>query len=154
MFYENKLRTRVSGLCFENNKILLVKHNLNGKAFYAPPGGAVEFGESMQEALQRELKEETTIDIISSKFQFITEHIRPPLHAIEIFYFIEEWQGKTSIGNDPESEKNTIIQDVGFYSTSHLKQIKSNELHHIFNNCDNLTDLLKLEGYIQPYIKL
>lgn len=150
LFYENKLRTRVSGLCFKNNKILLVKHVLKGKVFYAPPGGAVEFGETMEEALKREISEETNIEIMSSKFQFITEFIRAPLHAIEIFYYVESWKGLINIGTDPESEKNTIIQDVGFYSSDEINQLKSDELHHILRQSNNPFDLLKLSGFIQP----
>ena len=148
MFYENKLRTRVSGLCLKNNKLLLVKHNLNGSVFYAPPGGAVEFGELMLEALSREITEETNIEIIASKFQFITEYVKPPLHAIEIFFYVNSWKGVIKVGNDPESEKNTIIQDAKFYSWEEIKQLKSNELHHILQQSNNLEEVLKLSGFI------
>lgn len=147
-FYEDKLRTRVCGLCFENNKILLVKHNLNGKFFYAPPGGAVEFGESMESALKRELKEETNIDIVSAKFQFITEYVNPPLHAIEIFYFIESWNGIPSLGMDPESKEIPLIQDVNYFSTTDLKKINKSELHHILQKCIDPISLLSLSGFI------
>lgn len=152
-FYENNLRTRVCGLCFDNKKILLVKHNLNGKIFYAPPGGAVEFGESMEEALIRELKEETNIMVESPKFKFITEYINPPLHAIEIFYHIDKWHGKIKLGYDPESKNEQIIESVGFYSNKDLTQINRGELHHILLECDKSIDLLELSGFINPPTK-
>lgn len=153
-FYENKLRNRVCGLCFKNDSILLVKHNLNGKAFYAPPGGAIEFGESIAETLIRELKEETTIDVVAASFLFITEYINPPLHAIEHFYHIKSYKGTPTLGNDPETDQIEIIQGVSFYSAKDLKQIKRSELHHIFHICDNPKDILKLSGIIEAPKKL
>ncbi len=149
LFYENKQRTRVCGLCFKNESILLVKHNLNGKTFYAPPGGGVEFGELMEETLKRELNEETGINMVSAKFQFITEYVKPPLHAVEVFYHVESWKGTLSKGNDPESELE-IIQGAAYYTAEQLMRIKRSELHHIFHNCTNPIDLLKMLGYIQP----
>ncbi len=148
-FYEDKLRVRVCGLCFKENKILLVKHNLNGATFYAPPGGAVEFGETMEEALKRELFEETSIKANYLEFKFITEYVNPPLHAIEMFYFVKLWNGKATVGNDPESEEIRIIKDVNFYSVEDLKKINIDELHHVLHNCNNLRELLDLSGYIQ-----
>jgi len=150
LFYENKLRVRVSGLCFRENQLLLVKHNLKGATFYAPPGGAVEFGETMAEALKRELLEETNIMVKSANFRFITEYVNPPLHAIEQFYFCEDWQGEALIGYDPEAQKLPLIQDVSFYSGNDLKKIKNSELHHILHNCLNPKKLLDLSGYIEP----
>ena len=44
----------------DNNEILLVKHRHHG--VYTIPGGQVEIGENLMEALIREIKEETGID--------------------------------------------------------------------------------------------
>ena len=45
----------------DNNEILLVKHRHHG--VYTIPGGQVEIGENLIEALIREIKEETGIDV-------------------------------------------------------------------------------------------
>ena len=148
-FYEGKIRTRVCGLIIKDDKLLTVKHNLKGKPFYAPPGGNIEFGESMQDALIREVYEETFVKVKSCKFQFITQYIAPPLHAIEVFFQIIEWDGIAQAGRDPESELN-IIEEVNWFSISELKQLKKEELHHAFHNCNNLRDIFELSGYI-PY---
>lgn len=149
-FYENKLRTRVCGLCFNEEKLLLVKHNLKGKTFYAPPGGGVEFGETMEEALNREIKEETELKVILTEFKFITEYIKRPIHAIEVFYWVKTYKGVASTGSDPESETQEVIEDVNWYSIDDIKRIKKEELHHVLHNCNNLRDILALSGYI-PY---
>jgi ADP-ribose pyrophosphatase YjhB (NUDIX family) len=54
----------VSGAIFRDGKILLVRRaHSPGKGFYSFPGGRVEFGESLQSALHREVDEETGLRI-------------------------------------------------------------------------------------------
>jgi ADP-ribose pyrophosphatase YjhB (NUDIX family) len=57
----------VSGAIFRDGKVLLVRRARSpGKGFYSLPGGRVEHGESLHEALKREVDEETglRIDIV------------------------------------------------------------------------------------------
>jgi ADP-ribose pyrophosphatase YjhB (NUDIX family) len=54
----------VSGAIFRDGKILLVRRARSpGQGFYSLPGGRVEFGESLHEALHREVSEETGLKI-------------------------------------------------------------------------------------------
>ena len=54
----------VSGAIFRDDKILLVRRARSpGKGFYSLPGGRVEFGESLHQALAREVDEETGLKI-------------------------------------------------------------------------------------------
>ena len=54
----------VSAVIFRDGQILLVKRARSpGKGFYSLPGGRVEFGESLQTALHREVDEETGLRI-------------------------------------------------------------------------------------------
>jgi len=52
------------------NKLLLVKKNYDSFK-WTLPGGAVEKGENIEDALRREIKEETGLDVVSS-LKFIT----------------------------------------------------------------------------------
>jgi len=57
----------VSAVIFRDGKVLLVRRARSpGKGFYSLPGGRVEHGESLHEALAREVDEETglRIDIV------------------------------------------------------------------------------------------
>jgi 8-oxo-dGTP diphosphatase len=54
----------VSAAIFRDGKILLVRRARSpGRGFYSLPGGRVEFGESLQAALHREVDEETALKI-------------------------------------------------------------------------------------------
>ncbi|MCK5474347.1 MAG: NUDIX domain-containing protein [Candidatus Aenigmarchaeota archaeon] len=56
----------------EKNEIILIKSpKFNGK--YIVPGGHIEIGETMEEALKREIKEETNLDIKDIEFFMIQE---------------------------------------------------------------------------------
>jgi len=46
----------VKGLFFQNNRLLLLRKT--GQDFWDVPGGRIEFGEAIDAALQRELREE------------------------------------------------------------------------------------------------
>ena len=54
----------VSAAIFRGGKILLVRRARSpAKGFYSLPGGRVEFGETLHEALHREVDEETALKI-------------------------------------------------------------------------------------------
>jgi 8-oxo-dGTP diphosphatase len=54
----------VSAAIFRDDKILLVRRARSpGKGFYSLPGGRVEFGETLHDALHREVMEETALTI-------------------------------------------------------------------------------------------
>ena len=54
----------VSAAIFRDGKVLLVRRARSpAKGFYSLPGGRVEFGESLQQALAREVDEETGLGI-------------------------------------------------------------------------------------------
>lgn len=65
------------GLIIKDNKILLIKKNggpYDGKLDL--PGGTIEFNETIEEALIRELQEEVGIDVIDYKlFDVVTTNI-------------------------------------------------------------------------------
>jgi ADP-ribose pyrophosphatase YjhB (NUDIX family) len=54
----------VSAAIFRDGKVLLTRRARSpAKGFYSLPGGRVEFGESLHEALKREVDEETGLEI-------------------------------------------------------------------------------------------
>ena len=62
----------VRGICLKGKSILLAFHK--DEEYFFLPGGHVEYGESMTEALKRELKEELDSDAVPGKLIYIFEH--------------------------------------------------------------------------------
>ncbi|PWK29244.1 8-oxo-dGTP diphosphatase [Arcicella aurantiaca] len=121
--YGNHLRVRVCGICVQDGKILLINHsgmNESGE-FWSPPGGGLQFGETIEECLKREFLEETNTIISVGNFLKINEFVKPPLHAIELFYEVKIVSGDIQIGFDPEMEQQ-IIKEVKWLSFEEVLQ--------------------------------
>ena len=62
--YPDKPRVAVGAIVMRDDKVLLVKRSQQpDKGLWAVPGGRVELGETLQEAAEREVREETGITI-------------------------------------------------------------------------------------------
>lgn len=143
--YGDRVRTRVCGLCWQGDEILLVKHSgLNNAGFWAPPGGGLEFGETVQEALIREFLEETGLAIEVGRFLFACEVIKTPLHAIELFFQTSIKGGILKKGSDPEID---IIEEVRFAGMEFLKSLSAEQLHGIFTIASTREDFEQLNGF-------
>ncbi|MFZ2038696.1 MAG: NUDIX domain-containing protein [Minisyncoccia bacterium] len=60
---EGKILKGVHGFCFCGGKLVVVYSDKKG--YWTPPGGGIESGESYEEALIREIKEESNMRVIS-----------------------------------------------------------------------------------------
>lgn len=62
--YPNSPQVAVGAVVFRENRVLLVKRTQQpGKGFWAIPGGRLELGETLKEAAEREVREETGVII-------------------------------------------------------------------------------------------
>jgi 8-oxo-dGTP diphosphatase len=143
--YGNRLRVRVCGLCWESDKLLLVNHSLlSGNTLWSPPGGGLEYGETIEMAIRREFSEETGLDVGRPSFAFGCEFVKEPLHALELFFNVVIQGGRLKAGYDPELQ---LIQDVRFFSESELAALPADELHGIFRVARTPNELRKLTGF-------
>lgn len=139
--FGDKLRIRVCGLLLQEKKVLLVKHKNIGESsvFWAPPGGGLQFGETMEDCLKREFLEETNLQVDIGSFLGISEYLDPPLHAIEIFYEVKKTGGTLQLGHDPElSEDEQIIEKVGFISQKELDELPKLAKHQLLRKINVL----------------
>ena len=145
--YGNKVRVRACGICWQGGKLLMVNHSgITPTNFWAPPGGGVEFGQSIEEALKKEFLEETGIRVTAGEFLFGCEYIQQPIHSIELFYAINDVQGKLKTGSDPEIQ---IIKEVKFMSSAEILSFPKHELHGIFRFVERPGDLKNLRGFFR-----
>lgn len=113
--FSHKVRIRVCGVLIENDSILLVqlKSPVTNKLIWTPPGGGLEFGETMNECLKREFVEETGIDIEVKTLFHVNELIKQPYHAIEFYFTVKASGGSLKAGYDPElPDDRQMLQDV------------------------------------------
>src|SRR5688500_10579940 len=94
--FANKVRVRVCGICLQNNKVLVVIHFpiTTNKPVLSPPGGGVDFGESIKDCLVREFREETGFIVKPGRFLYLYEFIEKQMHAIEIFFEVSILDGE------------------------------------------------------------
>jgi 8-oxo-dGTP diphosphatase len=143
--YGNKVRVRACGLCWDNDGLLMVNHaGITPGDFWAPPGGGVEFGQTIEAALKKEFREETGLAIRPEKFLFGCEYIGAPIHSIEIFYNVAIESGQLKTGCDPEIQ---IIKEVRFMSFDEIRKISDPEVHGIFRLVGSVADLRNLRGF-------
>lgn len=124
--YMNRLRVRSSGLLVENNSLLLVEvlSPITNLWTWIPPGGGVEFGETLEEAAQREFLEETGLKVsVSSRIHF-DQIIEPPIHAIEFYFVVQKQGGVLMPGFDPElPDEDQILRNAGFFSKEEIQEM-------------------------------
>jgi 8-oxo-dGTP diphosphatase len=140
------LRVRVNALIVSDSRLLLVQvaSPATGKTFWMPPGGGVQFGEKLNDALVREVKEETGLVIEPHKPRYVTEYIRHPYHAVEFYYSCRVTGGELAMGTDPELEADRqIIRNIRWTKLSGLAET---ELYPAFLRRARAEDIMDATG--------
>ncbi len=150
--YGNRVRVRVCGICLEENRILLINHKGVGEkeSLWAPPGGGTNFGESAEETLIREYKEETGLDILVKEFLFVNEYLSLPLHSIELFFYVEIIGGKMAKGSDPEMKADRqIIQELRYWDFNQIAKEDPLYFHSVLRDRQSSDEILTMSGYFR-----
>ncbi len=102
-----KLNIRVAGIIIHNNKILT--HRDINKDHYCLPGGRIEIGETSEQAIKREIKEELGKDVEIIEYKSTIENFfefeNNKYHEIYFLYKIE-------FVNEEDKKINYTIHNV------------------------------------------
>jgi len=90
----------------KRGKILLMHRFKSGEEYYALPGGTMKRGETPEETLAREVKEETNLNIKIKKKLWEHEGIAEKKHIVQSYFLAESSKGKLKLGG-PELKKQT-----------------------------------------------
>jgi ADP-ribose pyrophosphatase YjhB (NUDIX family) len=80
-------RTRSQAIVVRQDRILMVKHTMDGRDFYCLPGGGVDPGETPEEAALRELLEEACVK--GHVVQRTTVRLKPDRESEVYSFWIE-----------------------------------------------------------------
>lgn len=125
-------RPSVYGVIIHESKILMLSNKSNGKLFF--PGGGINPAEKLSDALVREVREETGIEIEVGEFLYFKEQFfywDPGDVAYHMFNFFYVCQPKTFIllndnaVDDEEAEKPRWVDlDIVKNTTDNLETVK------------------------------
>lgn len=116
----DKFNVRVYGIIVHSGKILVSHERFKGKAFTKFPGGGVQLGEGVLDALIREFKEELNIEIIPSYLFHVTESLQVSSfyaedQVIAIYYIVTSDEVNlidTTKGKEEIEEKGEVFEWV------------------------------------------
>jgi 8-oxo-dGTP pyrophosphatase MutT (NUDIX family) len=98
--------TRYHGAIIQNHHILLIKHleHKTGRSYWIFPGGGIESGETEEEYVRREMKEETNLNV-----RVLSLLVDEPSYSGNVYqqsktYHCEPFEGKARPGFEPEPE--------------------------------------------------
>ncbi|NQZ75772.1 MAG: NUDIX hydrolase [Ekhidna sp.] len=149
--FEGKVRVRACGILKKENSILFAKHNGIGTGghLWSPPGGGVNFGDSIEQTIIKEFKEETNLKVEVGSFLFANEHIDDKHHAIELFFQVNIIEGDIKLGFDPELPPDQqILSDLRFLSKKQLSSFPSNTIHKAFQTSNEKGGNIHPRGFI------
>lgn len=119
MAEEKRPRIRVAALIRRDDEVLLVRHEKDGRSYWLLPGGGVDFGESLHEALQREMMEEVGISIDPGPLALVHETIAPDgsRHVVHVVFRAAITEGVPKLGTDPR------VVEVAYQPVARIEEL-------------------------------
>lgn len=140
MTNENKIVVAVKGVIVNNDKVLIVKRSNDdefGGGTWECVGGKIEFGENLETALIREIKEEVGLDVTVENILYATTFKTHQTRQVVILSYLCKSKNENII-----LSKEHI--DYQWASKDHLKTLLPPEILHDFEK-HNVFSLKELQ---------
>ncbi len=145
--YPDSPQVAVGAIVIRDNKVLLVKRKQPpGKGLWAIPGGRVELGETLQEAAEREVREETRVAIRPRHPVYTFEVIerdhagRIRFHYVIVDLIADYVGGEPNPGDDACEARWVTFEELKNLAASRTtKEVLKNmaQLGHIWEQYDH-----------------
>lgn len=121
--YPERPLVGVGGIVFREDQVLLIRRGRDpGRGQWSIPGGGVRLGEPLEEALIREMREETGLEVEPLVLVEVLDRIIPGTdgriryHYVLIDYLCRVREGEARAGSD--------AVEAGFYSLDSLEKLE------------------------------
>ena len=138
---ENK-HIGIYGICSQDNKILCIKKGRGPyKGLFDLPGGGIEFGEDLEKALEREIKEEVGVSIKNEGVFGNANHssfwndngIPTHTHHIGLYYKVSLLSDSIKTCPDGHDSEGAVWVDISSISKENVSPIAYKILKDVFS---------------------
>ena len=106
------MKRRVRAVLIDKGIIVLLKRVKKHETYYVFPGGGVEGGENLEEALRCEMKEELGVEIFIEKLLLEKQFEKDNLKQNEYFYLCKIIGGILGAGTGPEYKEGSNYEGI------------------------------------------
>ena len=127
-------RIRVGALVVNGGRILLVRHEKDGRAYWLLPGGGVEEGEQLEDAMRREFAEECGLAVRSLQGPIAMAETIPPAdvpdgrHILHMIFALDP----SPHGNEQPTSVDSAVLGHAFVDRSRLHELELRPPIHDF----------------------
>ncbi len=117
----------VDGILIENNAILLIKRKREPfRGMYALPGGFVEYGETVEKAIAREMEEETGLCVSPQEIVgvYSAPDRDPRGHTVTVVFSLRKIGGKIKGGDDASLAEFIPIDKLPSLAFDHTRIVE------------------------------
>lgn len=111
-------RVNVRGIIVKDGKLFCQKlnnsHTIHTNEFWCTPGGGIDFGESLQEGLHREMVEETGVEPEIGHLLFIQQFMDGEREQLEFFFHIKNADDYEVLDLENTSHGVREVAEYGF----------------------------------------